>query len=172
MSKTVDVLVPDIGDFHNVPVIEVPVFPGASVKRDDPLAILESDKASMDVPSPHAGRVVEVLVKVGDKVSAGARLATLEVEDETASILSSVGAPTAPLPSPAPSSRWQPETPVPPGDRGAAALAPAPRGQVPMASGVVVEDLPMTDGVRPSPTASIPLVIDEAKSEHHAAPAV
>ena len=172
MSKTVDVLVPDIGDFHNVPVIEVPVFPGASVKRDDPLAILESDKASMDVPSPHAGRVVEVLVKVGDKVSAGARLATLEVEDETASILSSVGAPTAPLPSPAPSSRWQPETPVPPGDRGAAALAPAPRAQVPMASGVVVEDLPMTDGVRPSPTASIPLVIDEAKSEHHAAPAV
>jgi pyruvate dehydrogenase E2 component (dihydrolipoamide acetyltransferase) len=172
VSKTVDVLVPDIGDFHNVPVIEVPVFPGASVKRDDPLAILESDKASMDVPSPHAGRVVEVLVKVGDKVSAGARLATLEVEDETASILSSVGAPTAPLPSPAPSSRWQPETPVPPGDRGAAALAPAPRGQVPMASGVVVEDLPMTDGVRPSPTASIPLVIDEAKSEHHAAPAV
>jgi pyruvate dehydrogenase E2 component (dihydrolipoamide acetyltransferase) len=57
VSKTIDVLVPDIGDFHDVPVIEVLVSPGASIKRDDPIAILESDKASMDVPSPHAGVV-------------------------------------------------------------------------------------------------------------------
>ena len=176
MSKTVDVLVPDIGDFHDVPVIEVLVFPGASVKRDDPLVILESDKASMDVPSPHAGRVVEVLVKVGDKVSAGARLATLEVDDETTLIPSGDTGPVAVSPSPAPSSRWQPETPVPPGDRSAAAPASARRGQVPLASGVIMENFPVTDGarggIRPSPTASIPLVLDEEKTQHHAAPAV
>jgi Pyruvate/2-oxoglutarate dehydrogenase complex, dihydrolipoamide acyltransferase (E2) component, and related enzymes len=175
VSKTVDVLVPDIGDFHDVPVVEVLVSPGGSIKRDDPIAILESDKASMDVPSPHAGQVVEVLVKVGDKVSVGARLATLAIDDETSSILSSVGAPAAPSPKPVPVGPWQPETPVPQGDRGAPA-PPAARGQVPMASGAIVENLPMTDsargGARPSPTASIPLVLDEGKAEHHAAPAV
>jgi len=57
VSKTIDVLVPDIGDFHDVPVIEVLVSPGASIKRDDPIVILESDKASMDVPAPQAARV-------------------------------------------------------------------------------------------------------------------
>jgi pyruvate dehydrogenase E2 component (dihydrolipoamide acetyltransferase) len=173
VSKTVDVLVPDIGDFHDVPVIEVLVSPGASIKRDDPIAILESDKASMDVPSPHAGRVVDVLVKVGDKVSAGARLATLAIADDTTLVPPGDTGPVAASPRPAPAGPWQPETPVPPGDRGAPAL---PRGQVPMASGVIMENLPMTDsargGARPSPTASIPLVIDEVKSEHHAAPAV
>ena len=172
MSKTVDLLVPDIGDFHDVAVIEVLVSPGDSIKRDDPVAVLESDKASMDVPSPHAGRVEQVLVKLGDKVSAGARLATLVVTDETTPILSSDTEPAATPPRPAPPGPWQPETPVPPHDRG----APAPqRGQVPLASGVLM-DLPMTDsargGVRPSPTGSIPLVVDEAKTQHHAAPAV
>ena len=175
MSKTVDLLVPDIGDFHDVPVIEVLVFPGASIKRDDPVAILESDKASMDVPSPHAGRIVQVLVKVGDKVSAGARLATLAVDDETTSILSSDAAPAAPSPKPAPAGPWQPETPVPRGDPS----GPAPqllRAQVPLASGVIMENFSASEsaraGVRPSPTASIPLVVDEEKAQHHAAPAV
>ncbi|HEX7599751.1 MAG TPA: biotin/lipoyl-containing protein, partial [Polyangia bacterium] len=83
MSKTVDVLVPDIGDFHDVPVTEVLVSPGTSVKRDAPVVIMESDKASMDVPSPHAGVVQAVLVKVGDKVSAGTRLYTMEIAEET-----------------------------------------------------------------------------------------
>ena len=171
MSKTVDVLVPDIGDFHDVPVVEVLVSPGASIKRDDPIAILESDKASMDVPSPYAGQVVEVLVKPGDKVSAGARLAIMVVADETTSILSSSGPEAA---SPGRSSPWQAETPVPRGDRGKA-VPPVARGPLPMASGVIME-LPASDnfqgGSRPSPTASIPLVFDEEKSQHHAAPAV
>jgi pyruvate dehydrogenase E2 component (dihydrolipoamide acetyltransferase) len=172
VSKTVDVLVPDIGDFHGVPVIEVLVSPGVSIKRDDPIVILESDKASMDVPSPQAGVIVEVLVKVGDKVSAGARLATLAITDETTLLPAGDAGPVTVLPKPAAAGPWQAETPMPEVDRGAPA---PPRGQVPMASGVIM-DLPLTDsarsGVRPSPTASIPLVIDEVKSEHHAAPAV
>jgi pyruvate dehydrogenase E2 component (dihydrolipoamide acetyltransferase) len=173
VSKTVDLLVPDIGDFHDVPIIEVLVFPGASIKRDDPVAILESDKASMDVPSPQAGRVEQVLVKVGDKVSAGARLATMEVDDETTPRPTGDSAPGVVSPKPSPPGRWQPETPVPKGDRGAGAL---PRGQVPLASGVIMENFPASEvaraGVRPSPTASIPLVVDEEKAQHHAAPAV
>jgi pyruvate dehydrogenase E2 component (dihydrolipoamide acetyltransferase) len=176
VSKTVDVLVPDIGNFHDVPVVEVLVSPGGSIKRDDPVAVLESDKASMDVPSPHAGRVEQVLVKVGDKVSAGARLATLAIDDETTLIPTGDSEPVAVAGKPAPAGPWQPETPVPQGDRIAAVPLRMARGQVPLASGVIIENLSLTDsargGARPSPTASIPLVLDEGKTEHHAAPAV
>jgi pyruvate dehydrogenase E2 component (dihydrolipoamide acetyltransferase) len=169
VSKTVDVMVPDIGDFHDVPVVEVLVSPGASIKRDDPIAILESDKASMDVPSPYAGQVAEVLVRPGDKVSAGARLAIMVVADETTLIPLGGDGPGAA--SPDRSSSWQAETPVPV----PRAAPPVARGPLPMASGVIME-LPTSDsfqgGSRPSPTASIPLVLDEEKSQHHAAPAV
>ena len=65
---TVEVKVPDIGDFKDVPVIEVLVKPGDTIKAEDPLVTLESDKATMDVPSPIAGVVKEIKVKVGDKV--------------------------------------------------------------------------------------------------------
>lgn len=66
-----DVSVPDIGDFKDIPVIEVHVKPGDTVKQDDPLITLESDKAAMEVPAPRAGEIGEVLLKVGDKVSQG-----------------------------------------------------------------------------------------------------
>ena len=69
--NAIEVKVPDIGDFKNVPVIEVLVKPGDTVKAEDPLVTLETDKATMDVPSPVAGVVKEVRVKVGDKVSEG-----------------------------------------------------------------------------------------------------
>jgi len=75
---TIEVKVPDIGDFKDVPVIEVLVKPGDIVGVEDPLVTLESDKATMDVPSPAAGKVVEVHVKVGDRVSQGARVIVLE----------------------------------------------------------------------------------------------
>ena len=74
---TIEVRVPDIGDFKNVPVIEVAVKSGDQVKPEDPLITLESDKASMDVPSPSAGTVKDVNVKVGDKVSEGSLILTL-----------------------------------------------------------------------------------------------
>ena len=74
----VEVKVPDIGDFNDVPVIEVLVKPGDTVKAEDSLVTLESDKATMDVPSPSAGVVKAVTVKVGDKVSQGTALLTLD----------------------------------------------------------------------------------------------
>src|SRR5437773_1815120 len=73
----IEVKVPDIGDFKDVPVIEVFVKPGDVVKAEDSLITLESDKATMDVPSPAAGTVKEVKVKVGDKVSEGSLILTL-----------------------------------------------------------------------------------------------
>ncbi len=81
MSKVEDIRVPDIGDFENVPVIEIAVSPGDSVAAEDPLVTLESDKATMDVPSPSAGVVKEMKVDVGDTVSKGSLILTLEVND-------------------------------------------------------------------------------------------
>src|SRR3954462_15212677 len=77
-SETVAVHVPDIGDFSDVPVIEVMVHPGDTVAEEDPLITLESDKATMDVPSPTAGKVAELKVSVGDTVSEGTLILTLE----------------------------------------------------------------------------------------------
>jgi pyruvate dehydrogenase E2 component (dihydrolipoamide acetyltransferase) len=80
MSATdvVSVEVPDIGDFDEVPVIEILVSPGDTVETDDPLLTLESDKATMDVPAPFAGTIKEIHVDVGDKVSQGKLLLTME----------------------------------------------------------------------------------------------
>lgn len=80
MSETTQVKVPDIGDFTDVEIIEVHVSAGDSVAVEEPLITLESDKASMDVPSPAAGVIESVLVKVGDKVSEGSPIAELRKE--------------------------------------------------------------------------------------------
>ncbi len=87
--------VPDIGDFKDVPVIEIFVKPGDTVKAEDPLVALESDKATMEVPSPLGGTVQSINVKVGDKVSEGALVLTLS----TGSV--AVAAPSTPAPAPA-----------------------------------------------------------------------
>ncbi|MBV8796469.1 MAG: dihydrolipoyllysine-residue acetyltransferase [Hyphomicrobiales bacterium] len=100
MAK-VDVKVPDIGDFQDVPVIEVLVKPGDVVKVDQSLITLESDKATMDVPSPVAGQVAEVVAKVGDKVAMGTLIARVEsVEGETAQA-GAASPKAAPPPAPA-----------------------------------------------------------------------
>jgi dihydrolipoamide dehydrogenase len=75
---TIDIRVPDIGDFKDVPIIEVHVKPGDQVNAEDPVVTLESDKATMDVPVPQAGTVAEVLVKIGDRVSAGTAILRLD----------------------------------------------------------------------------------------------
>jgi pyruvate dehydrogenase E2 component (dihydrolipoamide acetyltransferase) len=99
-TEAVPVEVPDIGDFEDVPIIEILVSPGDEVAADDPLLTLESDKATMDVPAPFAGVVRELQVDVGDKVSQGTRLLTIEPSDNggpsapsTASAAASDGAP-------------------------------------------------------------------------------
>ena len=77
--SAIEVKVPDLGDFADVPIIEVMVNPGDTVAEEDPLVTLESDKATMDVPSPFGGVVQELKVKTGDTVSEGSPLLTLEV---------------------------------------------------------------------------------------------
>ncbi len=96
--STQDVKVPDIGDFKDVPVIEILVKPGDTVKAEDALLTLESDKATMDIPSPSGGKVVEVLVKIGDKVSEGTPILKLEGEG-AAAIQNAPPQPAAPAPS-------------------------------------------------------------------------
>jgi dihydrolipoamide dehydrogenase len=75
-----EIRVPDIGDFKDIPVIDVLVKPGDVVKKEESLVTLESDKATMDVPSPHAGTVKEIRVKNGDKVSQGSVIAVIEAQ--------------------------------------------------------------------------------------------
>ena len=80
MNTTKDVLIPDIGEFDQVEVIEVLVKSGDTVSAEDPLLTMESDKASMDVPSPFGGIVKTVKIKAGDKVSQNDLILTLSVE--------------------------------------------------------------------------------------------
>lgn len=82
MSREVEVRVPDIGDFEAVDVVEILVSPGDRVALEDPLVSLESDKATMEVPSPVAGEVVSVKVALGDAVSEGSLLLVLRAQDE------------------------------------------------------------------------------------------
>ncbi len=81
MATTQDIFVPDIGTTDEVDVIDVLIHPGDELKVDDPLVTLESDKASMDVPSPIAGRVQSVAIKVGDKIKEGGLIARIELAD-------------------------------------------------------------------------------------------
>ena len=81
-AQAVSVEVPDIGDFEDVPVIEILVSPGDTVSVDDPLLTLESDKATMDVPAPFAGTIGELHVKIGDRVSQGTPLLTISPEGD------------------------------------------------------------------------------------------
>src|ERR1043166_5548200 len=103
-----EIKVPDIGDFKDVPVIEVFVKRGDSVKAEDPLVTLESDKATMDVPSPSAGVIQEVRLKVGDKVSEGSVIAMLETAEASAA----KPAPASP-PAAAPKAAEQKPSPPP-----------------------------------------------------------
>ena len=91
MPKLIEVKVPAIGDFKNIPIIEVLVKPGDTVKPEDSLVTLESDKATLDVPAPASGVVKELKAKVGDKVSQGTLILMLEIADSGAAV-----SPTAP----------------------------------------------------------------------------
>src|SRR3954465_10352220 len=102
--STNEIRVPDIGDFKDVPIIEVHVQPGSQINVDDPLISLESDKATMEVPASQAGTVKEVKVKVGDRVSMGDLIVVME----------GAGAPA-----------------VPPKERITEAAAPSPGGGMP-----------------------------------------
>ncbi len=113
MSNLIDVKVPDIGDFKDIPVIEILVKPGDTVKKEDSLVSLESDKATMEVPSTHAGVVKEIKVKIGDKVSEGALVVVLEATESTAVPKAATPAAPAAMAKPAAASATPAAPPVP-----------------------------------------------------------
>jgi dihydrolipoamide dehydrogenase len=119
MANTIEVKVPDIGGHDNVPVIEVMVKVGDTVAKEQSLITLESDKATMEIPSSAAGVIKELKLKVGDEVSEGAVIAVLEVADAAASAEAPKAA--APAPAPAPAAAAPAPTPA------KAATAPAPQ---------------------------------------------
>jgi pyruvate dehydrogenase E2 component (dihydrolipoamide acetyltransferase) len=124
-----DVRVPDIGDFKDVPIIEVMVKPGDTIAAEQPLVTLESDKASMEVPSPLGGKVADLKVKVGDRVSEGTVILTLITEAGAAQAARSLArTPAAPAPTPGPAT-----TPAPPAATPAAVTIPDATFDIPYA---------------------------------------
>src|SRR5471032_279170 len=104
MSQAIDIKVPDIGDFKDVPVIEIYVKVGDTVKAEDPLVSLESDKATMDVPAPRGGLVKAILAKIGDTVSEGSvimQFADAAAASPEETVKPSVSAPPSPVSAPA-----------------------------------------------------------------------
>ncbi len=144
MANVIEVTVPDLGDFKNIPVIEVYVKAGDTVKAEDSLMTLESDKATMDVPSPASGVVKEIIVRAGDKVSKGTRVLVLEATDRAASA-------AAPAAKPAPVTAVAPQPSL-------SAPAPAPA-------------VPDTAARAATPTA-LPPVDDTQHRMAHASPSV
>ena len=134
-GNAVSVEVPDIGDFEDVPIIEILVSDGDRVEADDPLLTLESDKATMDVPAPFAGVVRDLQVKVGDKVSQGMPLLVIEASDapslseapEPSAPEPSAREPSGPEPAPAPSPSETPLAPSPAGNGGPVYASPSIR---------------------------------------------
>ncbi|HEX9390203.1 MAG TPA: dihydrolipoyl dehydrogenase [Usitatibacteraceae bacterium] len=112
MANLIDVKVPDIGDFADIPVIEILVKAGDTIKKEDSLVSLESDKATMEVPSTHAGVVTEIKVRVGDKVSMGSVILTVEAADSAAATPAKAATP-APAPAGAPVAAPKTASPAP-----------------------------------------------------------
>ncbi len=103
MAQRIEVTIPDIGGFKDIPVIEIAVKPGDAVNAEDTLLTLESDKATMDVPTPIGGVVRELRVKVGDKVAEGTLVAVIEgSEADAVPAETSTVTPTSPSPQPSP----------------------------------------------------------------------
>lgn len=123
MANLVEVKIPDIGDFKNIPVIEVLVKPGDTVNKEDSLVTLESDKATMDIPAPSAGVVKSLSLKPGDKVSKGTLILTLEEDSGNA---------TAPAPATqaAPAKAGTPSKPASAAGAAPAATAAAPKSDI------------------------------------------
>lgn len=132
MSQLLEIKVPDIGDYQDVPVIEVHIKPGDRVEKEQSLITLESDKATMDVPSSHAGVVKEVKVKVGDNISEGGVVLLLEASDASAS---------APAPSAAPAAQVSPVAPAP-----VASTPTPPPAAIPAVTPVRAEPVRSIDG--------------------------
>ena len=154
-----EVSVPDLGDFADVPVIEIHVAPGDVVSNEDPLVTLESDKATMDIPSPAAGTVRELRVKVGDLVSRGSPILSLDTEGaavEPPPLTDQQEPPTLDAADPVeaarePAARSIAEAPVPGATAGAGEVGAAAGASAPAGAGAGAEALADFDGVHASP---------------------
>jgi pyruvate dehydrogenase E2 component (dihydrolipoamide acetyltransferase) len=147
-AEAVLVEVPDIGDFDDVPVIEILVSSGDVVAVDDPLLTLESDKATMDVPAPFAGTVGELSVKVGDRVKQGVPLLTLTPSDGASSETATPAAePAAPAPAAEPSAPAPETEPEPQAAPSPEPAAPAKRNGGPIYASPAVRRLARELGV-------------------------
>ena len=170
MATVKDALVPDIGDFKEVEVIDVLVKPGDTVQPEDPLVTLESDKASMDIPATDAGIVQEITVKVGDKISEGSVILRLLTSDdletaEAAAPTPETAPPAEPGPPPSPESAPRASEPEP------AAAESADLGlSPPVPAADLPEDAVMESPLRPPPVATV--VDQKAFVSAHASPAV
>src|SRR4051812_933119 len=123
-----EVKIPDIGDFKEVPIIELHVKVGDPVNADDPLVSLESDKATMEVPAPSAGTVEKLLIKIGDKVSEGTPILLLRGGDGAMTQPTSVAGQQEPKPSDLPTNaQVAAQAAAPPTHTGSTA-PPAPAG--------------------------------------------
>ncbi|KIO49748.1 dihydrolipoyllysine-residue acetyltransferase [Nitrosospira sp. NpAV] len=163
MAETKQVLIPDIGDFKDVPVIEVLVKAGDPIKVEDPLIVLESDKATIEVPSPFAGVAGEVFVKVGDKVSEGTSILAMQVAETDNSVKTSQAAPSSGLASQQAPEPQSPSAPVRRDDSLANSKVESPR--------------PVSAPVSAQPTRqsvpNLPSPIDEAAfAKAHASPSM
>ncbi|MBF8178461.1 dihydrolipoyllysine-residue acetyltransferase [Herminiimonas contaminans] len=153
----VEVKVPDIGDFKEVEVIELLVKAGDTIKVDQSLITVESDKASMEIPSSHAGVVKEVKVKLGDKIAEGALVLLLEES----------GAAAAPAPAAEPAKAEAPAAPAP---APVAAPAPAP---APVAAAPAPEPVAAPAALAPAPAAPVAAApASAANSKAHASPSI
>src|SRR6478609_9725616 len=154
-----DVSVPDLGDFADVPVIEIHVAPGDVVSNEDPLVTLESDKATMDIPSPAAGTVRELRVKVGDLVSRGSVILSLDTEGaavEPPPLTDQQEPPTLDAADPLaaarePAARSIAEAPVAGATAGAGEVGAAAGASAAAGAGAGAEALADFDGVHASP---------------------
>ena len=149
MAEIKDIIVPDIGDFEGVEVIEIIVTAGETISVEDPIVSLESDKAAMEIPSPFAGTVKEVKVNIGDKVSQGDLILTIEASDTDTSEESRI------------------EDAIPAAEE-AAPAAEAPATAKPATAPTPA---PTAPAHRPSPTASIS-IDEEGFKKAHASPSV
>ena len=155
MGTETKVYLPDLGDFHDVAVIEVLVAPGDTVAVESSLITLESDKATMEIPSPHAGNVKQVLVKVGDKISQGHLIAVMEVEAPASAAVGDTAAPRPPEPAAEEVEQVQ---------------APAPAPEAVSAESVPAARLPGDKEQKPRPVIARPA--DAPARKAHASPAV
>lgn len=143
MSQLIDIKVPDIGDFPDVPVIEVFVKPGDVIKIDDALVTLESDKATMDVPASAAGIVKEVLVQLGDRIGEGTIVVRVEATENVATPAPAVTAAPA-VSTPVPAVSVEPAPAPPPAAKPAEAVASPVAANLP--------SLPLGGSVHASPS--------------------